>query len=243
MCNGIRETEISLRNGLRLSCDVQDYNGRMLYFWGTADPKIVALCRKHLNHGDLFLDIGANYGSIGLQCLDAVGSRGKVLFYEPNISLCKAVSKCIEENRIANAYVHCCGLWDSSGSMQLSLNTLHSGAAHLVECDSNLNSLVEVRDIKKELKEQIGTNSFGTKIDVEGAEHRLLPSIVSHTGFRFAIVESHSNATRNCVLQLKNQLDLMVFGISTSPLRVKTIPIINPSDIDAYHDLLITRPT
>ena len=77
-CRGLVSARARLRNGIHLQVDPQDYNGRMLLLAGTPDPKVVETCRALLAPGMAFLDIGANYGSIGLLCTEVVGTTGEI---------------------------------------------------------------------------------------------------------------------------------------------------------------------
>src|ERR1700730_844735 len=60
--------------GLNVEVDVNDYHGRILYLSGTNDPKVQTLASELLAPGDTFLDIGANYSSIGLYASRKVGA-------------------------------------------------------------------------------------------------------------------------------------------------------------------------
>src|SRR5437870_216931 len=85
---------VRLKNGLRIEVDLKDYNGRMLYLFGTPDAKVVAVSRALLSRGDRFIDMGANCGAVGLLCSDAVGQDGQVHLIEPQPELCGRARAC-----------------------------------------------------------------------------------------------------------------------------------------------------
>jgi FkbM family methyltransferase len=241
LCKGEGKTGIHLRNGMIIQCDIQDYNGRMLYFWGTADPKVLTVCRRNLRKGYYFFDIGANHGAIGLQCLDQVGPSGKVLFYEPNPTLCSYIINCADRYHLTNVEVHCCGLWDSAGFLNLELKPGHSGAAFLTSTHATHTNKVEVREVISEINHRADSHQFGVKLDVEGAEHKLLPAITRHPGFRFAVVECNNPQTRACILELMGTNLFYLFGIPKSVFTVVTTPIVNAEQLEQYHDILISK--
>ena len=70
-------------NGVRIDVDPNDYHGRILYLFGTNDPKVQAVATGLLRRGDRFLDIGANYSSIGIQMTNVVGQEGQIHLF-PN---------------------------------------------------------------------------------------------------------------------------------------------------------------
>src|ERR1700693_5621524 len=72
-----------LRDGCSIQVTTSDYHGRILYLFGTNDPKVEQTANALLRYGDVFLDIGANYSSIGLSASHAVGQKGKVHLFEP----------------------------------------------------------------------------------------------------------------------------------------------------------------
>src|SRR5688572_9155129 len=111
-CRGLSVLPTRLRNGLEIEVDARDYNGRMLLMSGTVDPKIVEVCRSLIQQGDVFFDVGANYGVVGLSCADLVGASGEVHFFEPQKELCDRIRRAASGIREASCTIHECGLLD-----------------------------------------------------------------------------------------------------------------------------------
>jgi hypothetical protein len=124
--------EAVMLNGVRIEVSPNDYHGRILYLFGTNDPKVQSVAQGLLRRGDRFLDIGANYSSIGIQVADLVGPEGQVHLFEPQPELCRRVREAISRAGIANVHVHDIALMDRDGEMVLARPTNHSGMATLV---------------------------------------------------------------------------------------------------------------
>lgn len=181
-----------LKNGVSISVDVKDYNGRMLYLYGLAYPETVETCQFLLNKGDTFLDIGANYGVVGLMCHDIVGSEGSVHLFEPQPKLCTSIGTAIRENDLNNVSLHKIGLMDRDGTLKLAMSQDHTGEASFVFKDSvEKDSLtLEVKDIKTYLPPLLACQNFGAKVDVEGAELYLLPWLLKQNNLKFIVFEN-----------------------------------------------------
>lgn len=239
-----RETEVacSLRNGVRILARLNDYNGRMLYLFGTPDPKIVTICRDLLRSGDVFLDIGANYGSVGLLVHDAVIPGGSVHFVEPQPELAGRIKNAISENRITNSAVHQCGLWDEAGELFITVSHRHTGTASISsEPSSDVSQRVEVLDIKKFLPETVGDQHFGVKLDVEGAEVRILPELLTNPRLRFVLFEAHDPEVKAFVERMMNDGSHTFFGVSKDIFRTRLFPILSNDNLRASHDVLAVR--
>lgn len=241
LVEGIAEERYAkLRNGLCVRVSLKDFNGRMLFLFGTPDRKIIAVCRALLRKGDYFIDVGANLGSVGLLCADAVGANGAVHMFEPQPDLCVRIRECIAENALSWVHLHEVGLMDRDGVMPFQIPTNHSGMGSYVSPD-NAGKLVSlpVRDVSSMLRSLVGKRQFAVKLDVEGAEMAILPRLVAMSGLRFVLCEC---ITR--YLDMWNVLQdagLEVFGISKTLFIVRLRRVQNPADLQRYHDLLAVR--
>lgn len=232
----------TLRNGIQLPVRLSDYNGRMLYLFGTPDPKIVSVCRTLLRPGDIFLDIGANFGTVGLLSYDAVGPGGAVHFVEPQPELAGIIRDAIASVPIPAAYVHNCGIWDCDGEMQLSIPDRHTGAASLaLTADSGSKITVPVRAIDTFLAETVGDRPFAAKVDVEGAEPRILPSILVHPHLRFVLFECNIPEVKDHVWDLASQGTSAFFGLKKHLFSTRLRRVRSRTELDAVHDVLAVR--
>lgn len=232
----------TLRNGIKLPVRLSDYNGRMLYLFGTPDPKIITVCRTLLRPNDAFLDIGANFGTVGLLTHDTVKPGGCVHFVEPQPELAGIIRNAISSVPIPDAHVHNCGIWDADGELTLSIPDKHTGAATLTGNTSGGTSItVPVRAIDGFLQEVVGERSFGAKVDVEGAEPKILPTILSHPALRFVLFECNIPEVRDHAWELATQKKLAFFGLSKHLFSVRLRSVQSRAELNAVHDVLAVR--
>lgn len=231
-----------LRNGLRLPVRLSDYNGRMLYLFGTPDPKVISVCQSLLNPGDVFLDIGANFGTVGLLSHTSVEPGGALHFVEPQPELCEAIRGAIESGSIKNAQVHNCGMWDEDGELTLNRPDQHTGAASLASSSTGGASIqVPVRAVDSFLKETVGDRSFGAKVDVEGAEPRILPTILAHPSLRFVLFECNIPEVREHAWELISNKKLAFFGLRKNLFTTRLFAIRTREELDRVHDVLAVQ--
>jgi hypothetical protein len=76
-----------LRDGNSIEVATSDYHGRVLYLFGTNDPKVEVTTNASLKRGDVYLEIGANYSTIGLSASHIVGPESAVHLFEPQMAL------------------------------------------------------------------------------------------------------------------------------------------------------------
>lgn len=236
------ERTATLRNGIKMPIRLSDYNGRMLYLFGTPDPKVVSVCQELLNPGDVFLDIGANYGTVGLLSHEAIGAQGAMHFVEPQPELCKVIEASIDSVPIPNAHVHNCGMWDEDGELTLSRPDKHTGAASLAKTSEGGDSFqVPVRAVDSFLSEVVGDRPFGAKVDVEGAEPKILPAILAHPSLRFVLFECNIPEVRDHAWELIEAKKLVFFGLSKHLFRTRIRAIHSLEELRQVHDVLAVQ--
>jgi len=239
---GSTERMAVLRNGLRLPVNVRDFNGRMLYLFGTPDPKIVLACRGLLRPGDCFLDIGANYGAVGLMCRDAVGHGGSVHLFEPQPDLCRRIRECITGAGLTNVHLHDIGLLDRDDELQIRCETGHSGSGSFYTTPSDAYALtVPVRDIEQYVPPLVNSRPLGVKLDVEGAEPVLLPWILRQPQLRFVAFECSHLGDQQAVWEAVNDARCVLYGFQKTLLRVRLSAIRKIGQLSDYHDVVAVR--
>jgi len=234
-----------LRSGARLSVHLNDYNGRMLFFFGTVDPRVIGTCQALVQPGDVFLDIGANHGAVGLLCAEKIGTKGAVHFVEPQPELCGKI-RAATESVPCSTTIHQIGLLDEEGEFDLRLARRHTGAASLVDqprTSDGSSIRVRVREIDSFLDETVGVKPFGAKVDVEGAENQILPQIIDREGLRFLVFECNRESTRAFVdetfLQHPERRAASIFGLVKAPVKVRLRSVANADELAAYDDLVV----
>jgi FkbM family methyltransferase len=242
-------------NGIKIEVDVSEYHGRVLYLFGTNDPKVAATAKALLDEGDVFLDIGANYSSIGLSVIEKVGNTGFVHLFEPQQEIYNRVSSAIKNSNLKNVKLHQIALMDSEGELTLTRVKNHSGVATLSPenhpfsnqegqyfNDENqvMTEIVKVENISVYLPPLIENNPFGVKIDVEGVEPYLLPWLLSQSNLKFIIFEAASNKEQLWELMQKNGLTL--YGLKRSVFKAEAQLVHNFNEMVLYHDLVAINP-
>jgi FkbM family methyltransferase len=127
-----------------------------------------------------FVDVGANYGQT-LALLLAIDPQRRYIGFEPQLACCQCIEQFILDNGLSQMHVLPLALSDSNGiarfhashpgdllgSLQPEHHALQSGAATAV-------SWVAMR-VGDEVLEEIEAGDIAlVKVDVEGAEHRVL---------------------------------------------------------------------
>ncbi len=229
-------------NGLCIEVEPNDYHGRVLYLFGTNDPKVHTTAQALLRPGDRFLDIGANYSSIGLLAADKVGSTGQVHLFEPQPEICRCVAAAIAQAGLTNVQLHPVALMDCDSEMKIARPRDHSGMATLIEYSDQSNwdsQIVPVRNIATYVAPLIGDNPFGVKIDIEGAEPYLMPWLFKQPNLRFLIFEAVHNQQQ--LWDFVQAAKLTLYGLSRQMLTLQIQQIESFEQMKFYHDLVAIR--
>ena len=239
-CQG--DVAATLLNGTQMLVDPNDYHGRILYLFGTNDPKVHHVTQMLLRRGDRFLDIGANYSSIGIPAADVVGPTGHVHLFEPQPDLCRRVCEALRRARTTNVSLHQIGLMDHDGEMVLSRPRHHSGMASFVSRGGRrtwMSLSLKVKNIATYLPPLIEESPFGVKLDVEGAEPHLMPWLVSQANLRFMVFEAAHNQRE--LWDIVRSGGLKLYGLCRRILRMQLQLLTSPEQLSKFHDLLAIR--
>lgn len=119
----------------------------------------------------VFVDVGAHIGRYTVLVAKRLGSRGKVLAFEPNPETFKALQRNVRLNALDNVLLLNFALGDENTTMNLHIDTVNDGATSLVR-DTGPVVEVPVRRLDDVLAEQgiDPKDVFLMKVDVEGAE-------------------------------------------------------------------------
>ena len=104
-----------LKDGNQIAVDPLDHDGRILYLSVRTTLK-VSMNAPLLREGDVFLDIGANYSTIGLAASRTVGPTGMVHLFEPQTGIADRVEAAIRSGGYKNVRLHRLGLMDEDGT-------------------------------------------------------------------------------------------------------------------------------
>lgn len=164
-----RRILFGLPSGFRINVSPLDHLG---YLLGTTEPHLQRAIRKYVAPGDTVYDIGANIGYVSLSLAKQVGSKGRVVAFEPLPKNVALLRENIKLNHISNIQVLEAAASDSAGeavirvSEDLAMASLvwhkqDAGAAEFTIRTVAVDNLVESGEIPP---------PRFVKIDVEGAE-------------------------------------------------------------------------
>lgn len=80
---GVHDTALVTRDGIKWNLDLREGIDLSIYLFGMFERSTVRAYRGLIQPGDVVFDIGANIGAHTLQFARLVGSRGRVIAFEP----------------------------------------------------------------------------------------------------------------------------------------------------------------
>ena len=232
-----------LRDGQRINVNIADHDGRILYLFGTNDPKVAQTAQALSLPGDVFLDIGANYSTIGLAVSHTVGRTGAVHLFEPQSEIGGYVQEAITAGGYDTVTLHRAGLLDRDDELLLQVPLNHSGMASFDAANSDTSQFrterCPVHEIGGYAGPLVSGKAFGVKLDIEGCEPAVMPWIVSQPNLRYLIFEASKNQAQ--LYDIVQQAGLALFGLLRHPLKLRLVRIDALADMEQYHDLLAVR--
>lgn len=227
--------------GARIEVDPADYNGRKLWLLGSNDWKVSRTVNALLREGDVLLDIGANFGSIGFDAIERVGPSGAVHFFEPQATLAARIEAAAKEAGLAQVGVHRAALSDADGEVTLSWPAHHSGMATILTAGNAAraryrNEKVPMYDTAAYVAPLVAGRRFGVKIDVEGAEPNVLPGLLQQDGLTFVVFEGKSS--KRWLWDFFSRHGFAVFGMARTPLRPRIAPVARFEDWSPYYEFV-----
>ncbi|MDR0843665.1 MAG: FkbM family methyltransferase [Tannerella sp.] len=143
---------------------------------GTHEPESLRMVSDLLREGDVFADIGANYGVYSMVGAYKVGSSGKVIAFEPQKAIIPILEQSIALNNFDNVTVRNTAIGKDNATLTLyQTSAINNGQASLAWGDKDApHETVSVYPLSKILEDENIKSVAGMKIDVEGAELQVL---------------------------------------------------------------------
>jgi FkbM family methyltransferase len=88
--------------GFAYECDQRDSVAREVCYTGWYEPQETQLASRLLRPGDVFVDVGANWGYFSLAAAHWVGPRGRIVAFEPEPRLYGMLASNIAANRLTS---------------------------------------------------------------------------------------------------------------------------------------------
>jgi len=140
------------------------------------EPDTLRILLNILEPGDIFVDVGANWGFFSLLAGHRVGNSGKVYAFEPNPEVFHDLQRHITETRLRNILPLRYACFDTSADFELVLpRSRASGLGSIVNKNKQGSKRFTVRTVRlDEFFRSIGEKPSLIKVDAEGAEYKIL---------------------------------------------------------------------
>lgn len=230
--------------GAKIDIDPQEYHGRITWMVGSGDWKVSRTVNALLSPGDMLLDIGANYGSIGFEAAVKVGPEGEVHMFEPQARVADRLTVAMAGAPFNNVKLHRLALSNKDGEVILAGPAQHSGMATIIDSDTlerprDHSETVQMRDTAPFIRPLVENRSFGVKIDIEGAEPMVLPGLVEQEGLKFVVFEGANE--QRWLWDFFTGAGFTIFGLERSIRRSQISPLASFDDWSKYHDFLAIK--
>jgi len=166
-------------NDIIITLSLSEHMSSQIFWYGSYSRDILYILDKIIKPGMVFLDIGANIGEISLFAAKRVGSKGKVISFEPFKQLSRVLKKNLEINNFTQGTVIEKGLLDEmcvlpvfNSKKPFSDGTQHDGLISIYKSHVR-NQEVDQIEVTT-LDRFVDTNNLEQvdiiKIDIEGSE-------------------------------------------------------------------------
>lgn len=149
----------------------RDYAGSHLLVTGIWEPYVTMTIERILRPGDTFVDVGANFGYFSILASGLVQEPGKVMAFECNPNVASLLKENIQLNGCKNIMLYEHALGDQEGNINFFLSSADTGHGSLDQAKNSRQISVQIHkydDLNLECQVRL------IKIDVEGAEYRVL---------------------------------------------------------------------
>ena len=159
--------------GYRMRLDLADFLQRSV-FLGTYELAEVAIFRELLRPGMTFVDVGANVGYFSFLAASIVGTRGRVVAFEPSPYAIERMQRTVAANDLPQVEMVHAGLSDAEGTLPLFVPSLagHHTPTMTAAGPQTVRVDVRVTTLDRMLDELAIDRVDVMKIDVEGHEPR-----------------------------------------------------------------------
>jgi FkbM family methyltransferase len=166
--------------GAQFSCVRSDYIQRRIAFFGLFEPNLTYFITSVLKPGHVFIDVGANIGYFTLLASKWVGASGKVYAIEASPSTYDLLVANLKLNEVKNVQAINMAVADTDCHVRVKSNDNRNIGANSVQiiASAEVDSVVG-RPLHDIVAPDLGRASF-IKIDVEGTENLILPSIFEY---------------------------------------------------------------
>lgn len=188
--------------GLAFHCDLRDSVAREVCYTGRYEPQETQLASRLLRRGDVFADVGANWGYFTLAAAHWVGESGRVLAFEPEPRLFNLLRLNIEVNRLAHVVPRHLAIADGQGRVPFTAFAAQGdnwGQSHAADAGTPPDFVADAAALDDALDEAEIDRVRLTKIDVEGGEAAALAGMqrgLRARRYTYILIECHPSLLR-----------------------------------------------
>lgn len=185
----------------------------------------------------LIFDCGANLGMATLY-FKWLYPKARIHAFEPDPSTFKLLENNITRNRLTDVVTHNCALWDQDGSIDLFVDPADPGSLSMSTDRSRLKG-ERIQVPGRKLSEFVEGPIDFLKLDVEGAEDRVLSDLVTSGKIEFVremVIEYHHHIGnhRSCLAEFLLQLERAGFEYQ---IQASLYPVTSRG---VFQDVMIT---
>lgn len=172
-----------------------------LFYPQLYDRREVAMLRRELKPGDVFLDIGANIGFYSLLAAPCVGPSGRVLAMEADPEIFSILQENIGLNNLKQVEPICVGISDRVETLRLGVNMNgNRGSSSFLANDQPRGVNVPCVPLSQLIQERGIQAIAAAKVDIEGfgvkALTKFFQDVPESTYPRFMIIEEEEGLSK-----------------------------------------------
>jgi FkbM family methyltransferase len=189
---------LDLGGGL-FHCDLRDSTAAEVCFTGRYEPQETQLLRALLRAGDVFVDVGANWGYYTLAAAHLVGPQGRVVAFEPEPRLFALLAANVHVNQLHHVLLQ--PIAAGSRHERVPFTAFRSGEGNWGlsrAIDHHRAAAADFESDSVPLDDALDAVSIGSvqlvKIDVEGSEAGVLAGMqrgLASGRYRYILLECH----------------------------------------------------
>jgi FkbM family methyltransferase len=169
--------------GFRCAGDQRLIMPRCIYWFGTWEPVLSAWIWRTLRPGDVFVDVGANFGYFSLLAARAVGPGGSVVAVEASDATARRLEESLRLNRATNVRIVKAAATALEGSIPFYRAPWNDAESTTVPTEGHeLEAEVRAAPLPRLLGGEELARARIIKIDVEGGELGVLAGLAPAAG-------------------------------------------------------------
>ena len=182
---------------LAFQCDLRDSVAREVCYTGRYEPQETQLASRLLRRGDVFVDVGANWGYFTLAAAHWDGDSGRVLAFEPEPRLFKLLRMNLEANALRQVVPRRLAIADGAGRIPFTAFAASGdnwGQTHTVDTGTTPDFVADAAALDDVLDAKVIDRVALTKIDVEGGEAAALAGMqrgLRAGRYAYILIECH----------------------------------------------------